>query len=179
MKFFSVGKVPCYCETIAHRIERRKSGDVKVVDLTLRIDPFNAQLAAALDVDEFGFVKRMLFKQSDASPVRDVRSVEFKAPGDRQNLTCFASPDTAKASIVLEQVKLSQLRAKGQKVGDRWVLLMRASFGPLSKSELEYVNAFYSEQRFLTFDEAEPSLDFLGLGPDEAPGSHHRGEAAA
>lgn len=167
MKLFSTGKVPCYCEGISHRIERRKSGDTKVVDLALRIDPFNAQLAAALDPGEYGFVKRMLFKQGDASPVRDLRTVEFKPPAERQDLQCFASPDTSKASILLDHVKITKIRVRGQKDGDRWVLYLYASFGPLSKTELEYVNAFYTEQRFITFEQSDPSLEYDEEDGDE------------
>lgn len=160
MKLFSVAKVPMYCEGISHRIERRKAGDAKVVDLALKVQPFTAQLAAALDSAEYGFVKRLLFKQSDATPVRDFKDVGFKLPVGRQKLICFASPDTTKASIALDQVKVTKLRVRGQKDGDSWVLYVHASFGPLGKAELEYVNAFYAEQRFVTFEEAEPSLEF-------------------
>lgn len=167
MRLFETAKTPVYCEGIAHRIERRKSGDVKVVDLTLKLDPFTAQLASALDQAEYGFVKRLLFKLTDGSPVRDLRSVDFRPPHDRQQLHCFASPDTKKASICLDQVKVTKLRARSQKDGDGWVLYLYVSFGPLGKTELEYVNAFYTEQRFVTFEPAEPSLDFEDPGDDD------------
>lgn len=166
MKLFDVAKVPTYCEGIAHRIERRKSGEVKVVDLTLKIDPFSDQLASAIDQAEYGFVKRMLFKQSNAEPVRDVRTIEFKPPADRQNLTCYMATDLDKG-FVLEQVKVTKMRVRSQKDGDRWVLYLYVSFGPLSKAELEFVNAFYTEQRFITWAEAEPSLEFESDGDGE------------
>lgn len=167
MKLFDVSKMPLYCEGIAHRIETRKSGDVKVVDLTLKIDPFTAQLASALDQTEHGGVKRKLFKINDGTPDRDLRSAEFKIPHDRQKLICYASPDTVKASIALDQVKVSQMRVRGMKDGDGWVFYLKASFGPLSRAELEYVNAWYTEQRFVTFEEAEASLDFEQDDEDE------------
>lgn len=160
MQLFSVGKVPVYCDGIAHRVETRRGDSVKVVDLTLKIEPFTPQLASALDQDEYGFVKRMLFKVTDGTPLGDLRSVEFIPPGDRQRVTCFASPDTEMPSIALDQCKVTKIRARSQKDASGWVLYLHLSFGPLSRTELEYVNAFYTEQRFMTFDAAEPSLDF-------------------
>lgn len=167
MKLFSVGKVPMYCEGITHRIERRKSGDAKVVDLQLRIEPFTAQLAAALDQTEYAFVRRLLFTMNDASPVIDLKVVELRTPADRQKLLCFPATDTVKASIALDQVKVTKIRARKQKAGAAWVVYLHVSFGPLGKSELEYVNAYYTEQRFITFEEAEPSLEFEEESTDD------------
>lgn len=164
MKLFTVGKVPAYCEAITHRIEHRKSGAAKVVDLALKIDPFTTQLAGAMDPGEYGYVRRLLFKMGDATPVRELRSVELKPPADRQTIRCFATTDSPKPSILFDQVKVTKLRVRGHKDGDGWAFYLYVSFGPLGKTELEYVNAFYTEQRFLTLDAAEPSLEF-----DEEP----------
>jgi hypothetical protein len=160
MDLFAVGKIPMYCEGIAHRIERRREMDTKIVDLSLKIEPFTSQLAAALDQDEYGFVKRTLFKLTDASPNVDLRAVEFRPPSDRQNLLCFATPDTAEASIALIQAKVTKIRARCSKDAAGWVLYVNVSFGPLSKTELEYVNSFYTEQRWVSWQESEPSLEF-------------------
>lgn len=168
MRLFSVGKVPVYCEGIAHRLEKRRGEDVKVVDLTLKIEPFTTDLASALDQDEYGFVKRMLFKITDGTPMGDLKSVEFIPPGDRQKVTCYATPDTEVPSIAFDQCKVTKIRARSQKDASGWVLYLYLSFGPLSRTELEYVNAYYTEQRFLTFDEAEPSLAFEDDGEEEA-----------
>lgn len=160
MNLFTVSKIPVYCEGITHRIERRKSGDTKVVDLTLKIAPFTAQLATALNQDEYGFVKRTLFKMASGDPVVDLRAVEFLPPGDRQRLTCFAAPDTDAASICLDQVRITKIRARSSKDAQGWTLYIGVSFGPLDKNELEYVNRFYTSQAFITWEEAEPSLEF-------------------
>lgn len=171
MRLFSVSKIPVYCESISHRIERRKSGDVKVVDLALKIEPFTPQLASALDLDEYAFIKRELFRGNDASVNIDLKNAEFRTPTDRQLLTCYATPDSPKASIALDQVKVTKIRVRGQKDGSGWVLYVHVSFGPLGKTELEYVNAFYSEQRFISWDQAEPSLEFEtdGAGDEDEP----------
>ncbi len=157
MRLFTVPKVPMYCEGITHRIERRKSGDTKVVDLALRIEPFTTQLASALD-PSYGFVRRMLFSMNSAEPVNELKAVEFRVPGERQNLLCFAAPDITKATIALTQVKVTKIRARKPKEGTGWIVYVYASFGPLSKEELEYVNAFYTTQAFVTFEQADPSL---------------------
>lgn len=157
MKLFTTGKIPLYCEAIGHRIERRKSGDTKVVDLTLTMDPFTSQHASALD-REYTFVKRLLFKQSDATPTRDLRSATFAPPNERQLLTIFSAPDSSKAWIALDQVKVTGLRVRGAKDGDRWILVIKLSFGPVGKTELEAANEWYCSQRFVSFEQADPSL---------------------
>jgi hypothetical protein len=168
MNLFTVPKIPVYCEGITHRLETRKSGETKVVDLTLKVQPFTGQIASALDPSEYGFVKRVLFKMDSGDPTVDLRAAEFTPPGDRQRLTCFATADSVEPSIVLDQVKVTKLRARRGKEAHGWTLYIGVSFGPLDRNELEYVNRFYTTQGFLTFEEAEPSLDFQEDGDDEA-----------
>lgn len=160
MNLFTVPKIPVCCEGITHRLETRKSGETKVVDLTLKVQPFNGQLAAALDPNEYGFVKRVLFKMDSGDPTVDLRAAEFTPPGDRQRLTCFATTDSVEPSIVLDQVKVTKLSARRGKKAHGWTLTIGVSFGPLGRNELEYVNRFYTGQAFITFEEADPSLDF-------------------
>lgn len=167
MRLFTVAKVPMYCEGITHRIERRKSGDTKVVDLALRIEPFTTQLASALD-PSYGFVRRMLFSMNNAEPVTELKAVEFKVPGERQQLTCFAAPDVSVASIALSQVKITKIRARKPKEGTAWVVYVYASFGPLGKDELEYINRFYTTQAFITFEQADPTLFEGDVEPADA-----------
>lgn len=79
MKLFSVAKVPVFCDAVGHRLDKRRGQDVKVIDLALRVQPFTAQHAAALDQDAYAFVKRMLFKVNSGDPIGDLKAVEFKA----------------------------------------------------------------------------------------------------
>jgi hypothetical protein len=160
MDLFTVGKIPMYCEGITHRLETRKHGEVKVIDLSLKIAPFNAQLAAALDPDEYGFVKRVLFKMNDGEPVVDLRAVEFRPPSDRQRVICYIAPDTDEGSICLDQVKVTKMRARSSKDANGWTLYVQISFGPVSPSELAFANEFYTGQRWLSWEAAEPSLAF-------------------
>lgn len=168
MDLFTVAKIPMYCEGITHRMEKRRGGhEVKVVDLALKLEPLSAQLATALNQDEYGFVKRTLFKMASGDPVIDLRAVEFRPPSDRQKLMCFASPDTEVASIAFDQVKVTKIRARSSKDATGWTLYVHVSFGPVDKIELAYVNDFYTGQRFITWEEAEPSLDFTDDEGDE------------
>lgn len=160
MNLFDVPKIPVYCDGITHRLETRKSGETKVVDLTLKVQPFNGQLASALDQSEYGFVKRVLFKMDSGDPTVDLRAAEFTPPGDRQRLTCFATTDSDEPSIVIDQVRVTKLRARRGKESNGWTLYIGVSFGPLDRNELEYVNRFYTNQAWITWEEAEQSLDF-------------------
>jgi hypothetical protein len=174
MDLFTVGKIPMYCEGITHRLENRKSGEVKVIDLALKITPFNAQLAAALDPDEYGFVKRVLFKMNDGEPVVDLRAVEFRPPSDRQRVIADIAPDTDEGSICLEQVKVTKIRARASKDANGWTLYVHVSFGPVSAGELAFANEFYTGMRYLDWSAAEQSLDFAGEGnaADDTPSGH-------
>jgi hypothetical protein len=160
MHLFTTGKIPLYCEGISHRIEKRKDSEVKVVDLTLKIEPFNAQLAAALDQDEYGFVKRTLFKLNDGDPTIDLRAVEFRPPADRQQLHCYATPDSADASICFDHVRVTKMRARSSKEATGWVFYLHVSFGPVDKTELEAVNEWYTGMKWVRFEECEPSFAF-------------------
>lgn len=166
MDLFTVGKIPMYCESISHRLERRKDSEVKVVDLALKVTPFTPQLAAALNQDEYGFVKRTLFKMSDASPTVDLRSVEFRPPSDRQDLHCFAAPDVSRESIRITHAKVTKIRARSSKDANGWTLYINVSFGPLDKNELAWINDFYTGQSFISWSESEPSLMFNDEGDD-------------
>lgn len=166
MQLFTAGKIPMYCEGITHRLEKRKDSEVKVVDLALKIEPFNAQLAAALDQDEYGFVKRTLFKMNDGDPTTDLRAVEFRTPGDRQQLHCYASPDSPEASIMFDHVKVTRLRARCSKEATGWVFSVHVSFGPVDKTELEAVNEWYTGMKWVRFEEAEPSFAFQEANQD-------------
>lgn len=174
MDLFTVGKIPVYCDGITHRLETRKSGETKVVDLTLKIQPFTGQLAAALDPAEYGFVKRVLFKMDSGDPTVDLRAAEFTPPGDRQRLTCYATSDSTEPSIVIDHAKVTKLRARRGKEVHGWTLYVGVSFGPLSKDELAWANQFYTSQSFITFEEAEPSLDFTDDDDDDAPARSSR-----
>jgi hypothetical protein len=166
MELFTVSKIPMYCEGITHRLEQRATGDVKIVELTLKLDTFDGQMASALH-DDYSIVKRTLFRMNDGEPNTDLQVVEFHTPSDRQKLRCYAVPDTEKASICFDQVKVTKLRAKRVKGAANWLLFVHVSFGPVDKGELMYVNEWFAGERYVSWEEAEPSLDFKVVEPKE------------
>jgi hypothetical protein len=173
MQLFTLPKIPLYCDAVNHRLETRRDREIKVVDLKLRVQPFTAQHASGLDAD-LAFVKKVLFRTTDGAAVAHYKNIEFKPPtGDRQLLTVFASSDTVKPTIAFDQAKIRKMFVRTEKGVDGWALILRLTFGPVDKAELEYVNAWYTEQRFVSFQEAEPSLDF-----DETPPAKPRSKPA-
>jgi hypothetical protein len=92
-RLFDAGKVPLTCDAIAHTTEKRKDGEVKVIALTLRVQPFDATLASALHPD----VRATLFKQGK-DPFPHLARVNFELGVPRQALDIFTTPETAKAT---------------------------------------------------------------------------------
>lgn len=76
-----------------------------------------------------------------------------------QNLDIYTTPDTAKASIKLMQVKITGVRVKVDKDVNHYSLVFKASFGPAGKNELEFVEHWRNSQRFITFERVEPGLE--------------------
>ena len=154
---FSTGKVGVFLEAITHKMEKRKGGEAKVIALRCRIHPFTVQHALAIN----DVVRGSLFKRSGAGdPLAHVRGVEFALPLERQNVDVYASPDTSEPTIRFEQVKVSHLQAKTEKGSDGYACSFLLTFGPVTKNELEFVEAWRTSQRFLSFEQSEPDLGF-------------------
>lgn len=168
-RLFSAAKVGLFCDSITHATEKRKGDDVKIVTLTLRVQPFDAKLATALDEGIGGEsnVRPTLFKIGHPDPKPLLRRADFALGCARQNLHVFASTDTPTASILLDQVRISNTYARTEKGVAGFGFVLKASFGPLGRRELEYIQDWHLGQRFVTFDEAEPSLAFESDGEDE------------
>ncbi len=162
-RFCSVAKVGCYCESITHSTERRKDGEVKVIQLSLRVEPFDAKLATAIASS----VRATLFKLSSAEPHDHLRRVSFGLGVNRQRLTVFATPDTQRATIALDQVKVSDVYARAAKDARTYALIFKAVFGPPGARELEFAEHWRNGMAFVTFEAAEPSADFDEPGDDE------------
>jgi len=163
MKLFKVGKVGLFCDAITHATEKRDGDETKILVLTLRCQPFDAKLATAVaDV-----VRQDLFKLNRPDPKPEIRRLEFALGVPRQILHVFASSDTPTASIAFDQVKISGTYARTEKDVNGYAFVFKASFGPCSKTELEYAEAWRLTQRFVSFEEAEPGLFSEGNGEDE------------
>lgn len=165
---FSVAKVQTFCDTITHSTEERRGETVKIVELSLRVQPFDAKLATALDdgTKADAGIRSLLFSLSTGDPKPHVRKVDVALGVPRQQMLIYASPDTVNESIALDQVKISSTYARTQKDISGYAFCFRASFGPLGKTELEFIQSWHLTNRFITFREAEKSLNF---GDSDAP----------
>jgi hypothetical protein len=162
-KLFDVGKVGCYCEAITHTTEKRKDGEVKVIQLSLRVQPFDAKLATALHPD----VRTTLFKLSHPDPQPHIQRVNFLLGVPRQNLDCYATSETEKPTRRLEHVKISGLYARSTSGMQGYALVFKATFGPVTDAELGYCEAWRSGMKFVNFQEAEASDLFIEDSEDD------------
>jgi len=155
MKLFSVAKVGLFLDSITHGTETRDGDEVKIVTLTLRATPMSAQLASAVP----GPVRLALFKSTEGGDVRaHLRRVEFDLGVPRQELEVFATSDTEDPTISFDQAKVVKTLARIDKNVSGWSFVVKVSFGPVDKIELEYIEAWRLGQRWVTFHEADASL---------------------
>jgi hypothetical protein len=157
MRFFDEDHVGCYLDAIGHRVEKTKDGgEVKMVDLTLRVQPFTPALAVALDPD----VRALLFNLTDGGPKPKIKALHFQLTCPRQAVTVHLVPDVDAGAIHFVDVEITDVRARTEKGVDGYGLVFYASLGPVSAQELEYVCDWYTQQRFVTFHPQEPVLNF-------------------
>ena len=158
MKLFDdVDRVGCYLDHIAHRVEKTKGGDeVKMIDLTLRVQPFTPDLAAALDPD----VRALLFRLDDAEPKPKIKALDFALTVPRQILRVYPVPEIDNGGMAFDDVEISDPRARTEKNVDGFALVLYASLGPLTPDQLEFVCEWLTEQRFVAFDPQTPAFDF-------------------
>lgn len=161
-RLFKVSKVGLFLDNYVPSMEKRKGGEVKVLTLTLRCQPFDSKLALAIDdgVGEGSNVRPTLFQLSHPDPKPHLQRVNFALGCPRQNLTIFASPDTAESRIMLDQVRISGTYARTEKNVNGYAFVFKASYGPVGRTEQEYIHEWMLTQRFVTFEESEPGLDY-------------------
>ena len=165
MRFFDADNVGAYLADIGHRVEKTKDGkEIRMVDLTLRVQPLTVDLAQALDGD----VRALLFNLGDALPKGKIKAIHFALNVPRQAITVRLVPEVYEAALVIPDVEVSDVRARVEKGVDGYALVFYASFGPVSARDLEYVCSWHTQQRFVTFHPQEPALDFSGTAPEAA-----------
>jgi hypothetical protein len=171
MTFCDGLKLGLFCDTFNPATEKRRDDEVKVVRLTLRVQPLTPEVAAAIDP----IVRRTLFKQQHPDPTPYMHEVTFTLDVPRQLLKVFAARDSPKPSIAFDQVHIGRLRTRLEKAVEGWALIFKVTFGPCSAAELAYVQEWYGTQRFVVFSPAEAELAFGEAtdngpdDPDEAP----------
>lgn len=167
-------KVGLYLDGVNLRLDKGKDHEHKVIDLTLRVQPFTPELAVRLHPD----VRALLFTMGDATPKPLLKSVELKLPSlTNQHLDCFLLPDEDGAGgFTLTHAEISDPRVRTEKGVDGYALVFYATIGPVGKDELEFCVGWYTQQRFVTFTEAQANLP-LEQKTDE-PAAPRRGRKA-
>lgn len=157
LKLFAVPKVGVLLEKITHETEmRRGENRVKIAVLHLRVHPFDKKLAAAMPD---GVARRCFTQSGDADPM--TLQLAFVSLVDRQILKVYAAPDTTEGTTALDQVRIYGVKVSRTPTDNAFVLSIKASFGPLSSRDWEFIEAWRSTQRFVSFASAQPSLEFL------------------
>lgn len=178
MRLFDTDRVGLYLDGVNLRLEKTKDAEHKVIDLTLRVQPFTPELAAALHPD----VRALLFTLNDATPKPLLKAVELKLPGPlpKQHFDCFLLPEDTVGAFSFTHAEISDPRVRTEKGVDGYALVFYATIGPVGRDELEYVTAWYTQCRFVTFREAQATMDFAGKAEGETEAKPpRRGRRAA
>lgn len=166
MRFFDDDKIGCYLDDIGHRVEKTKDGkEIRMVDLTLRVQPLTAELAQSLDGD----VRALLFNMGDALPKGKIKAIHFALTVPRQSCTVRLVPESDDAALLIPDVEITDVRARVEKGVDGYALVFYASFGPVGARDLEYLCTWHTQQRFVTFNPQEPALNFEGAAEPAEP----------
>lgn len=161
-RLFSVPKVGLVLESYGPGTEKRRDEVCKIIRAAFRIEPFDAKLATAVDdgLNDNSGVKAALFKLTNAEPKPHIERLNFGLSCPRQNMEIFASPDTDTSRLVLLQAKIGGVYAKAQKDGAGFSFHFNASFGPVDRDTLEFLQHWYQSMQFVSFEASEPDLAF-------------------
>jgi hypothetical protein len=175
-KLFDVGKVGLTLDAIAHTTEKRKDGEQKVVQLTLRVAPFDAKLATALHPA----VRQTLFKLNNPDAHEHLARVNFSLGVPRQFIELYASTDSPKATMGLDHVLITGIYARVEKgMHNMFVLVFKGTLGPVSDKELGFLENWRNTMKFGTFDEADASDLFIDADEDDEDDAEEEGDQPA
>src|SRR4030095_7035655 len=120
MRFCDVEKIGLVCDTYTPKTETRRDDEVRVIMLTLRIEPLTREIAAGIDA----FVRRTLFR-NDGDPVPTMREVIFALDIPRQLIRLQTTRDS-NGTLALDQVKIGRLPARLSPHGRLWTAIVNA-----------------------------------------------------
>lgn len=160
-RLFNVANIGVFLDSYSPGTEKRREDDVKVLHLNLRVQPFDAKHAIAIDdgLANGTNIRRALFNLSTDEPTPHVERVGLNLGCPPQMLRIFEAPDARAARLALLQVKIGGAYARRQKNVNGWAFCFRATVGPLGRDELESLHHWFLGQKFVEFQEAEPSMD--------------------
>lgn len=158
MRFFDDDRVGVFLDGVGLRLEKTKDGEMKVIDLTLRVQPFTPELAASLDPE----LRQELFTMTGAEAKKKIAGLSWKMTVPKQHIDVHLLPDEGRPAICLLDAEITDARVRTEKGVDGFALIFYATIGPVGRDELEYVVNWYTQQRFLTFRQAQETMDFAG-----------------
>jgi len=160
-RLFSAGKIGIFLDDFAPGTEKRHGEDTKIITLALRVQPFDAKLATAIDEGIGGdsAVRSLLFSLTTGDPKAHLERVRISLGCPPQNLAVYAAPDIAEPRMALLQCKIGTAYARTQKDVNGFTFVFKATFGQATRDELEFLQHWYLGQQFVTFTEAEPVLE--------------------
>lgn len=158
---FDVNKIGVFVDGYGPGVEKRRGETVSVITMHMRIQPFDAKLAAALDNGVGGDcnIRATVFSLNSGDPKKNFTRHDFKLGLERQNLEIFPTPDTNNSRISLNQAKISGTYVRTQKDNAALAFIFRATFGPVGRDELELIHSLHRMQTFVTFRQGEPILE--------------------
>jgi len=162
-RLFTTAKIPIFVEGVSLGVEKRKDGPVSVIVLSCKVQPFDAKLASSLDQGVGGDsnIRPTAFNLNTTEPKKAFTRHDFSLGLPRQRIECFATSDTERSRIALDGVRIYGTYVRAQKdMPTALALIFKASFGPVDRSELEYVYSLFRSQFCGTFFEADPSMQW-------------------
>lgn len=160
MRLFDVDQVGLYLDTYSPRKVTTGETEVKLLDLTLRLQPLTPELATALDPD----LRALIFTLTAGEPKPKLRSLGWALPVPKQHIDVYLLPEM-EPQMHLVDCEVRGLRVRREKGIDGFALVFDLSVGPLGERENEQILEWYTQQRFVTFVDAQPVLAFDGAEP--------------
>jgi hypothetical protein len=169
IRFFNQPKIRCYLDGFSPGEEKRRGEATKVIKMSLRVQPFDAKLAVSIDEGLAGesSVRSQLFSLQTAEPRPMIDRLNMKLSVPRQTLRLFMAPDQETCRVALSQVRIHGAYARTQKDQGGFAFCFKGTFGPVGRDELELLQLWYLNTMFVTFEEAEPSMEFDPIEPGE------------
>src|SRR5437879_2769875 len=122
MRLFDTDRVGLYLDGVNLRLEKTKDNEHKVIDLTLRVQPFTKELATSLHPD----VRALLFSMTcEGAPKPLLKAVALNLTGiPKQHMDCFLLPEeTESGGLTLLDSEIGDLRVRTEKGVDGYALI--------------------------------------------------------
>lgn len=139
---------------VNHRQMEKDEAEIALVELSCEINPLSAELAG----DLHDFVRGTLYTRTGAEVNSLLGGASFNLSLRPQMVVVRMAPDQKKDSFTIDEAKVSDVKAKRSKKSAAWTLAFKVTCAPVSEHQLAQLVEGYLKSRYLTFEDAEPSL---------------------